>query len=95
MKRYIRKINAFLKGLILWLRPGVFLGFLSNPFLFMSNLFRLTKWISAQQKKNIFNDFFVSSRDHGRRYKLYQHVIQTESLSEIPVMYLEFGVSEG
>ncbi|MEO6130908.1 MAG: class I SAM-dependent methyltransferase [Saprospiraceae bacterium] len=95
MKKYIRKINAFIKGLILWFRPGVFLGFLSNPFLFLSNLFCLTKWISAQQKKNTFDDFFIATRDHARRYKLYEHVIQTESLADIPLTYLEFGVSEG
>jgi len=95
VKRYIRKINAFLKGLILWLRPGLFFGFLSAPFLFLSNLFRLTRWISSQQKKVIFNDFFTASRDHSRRYKLYEHVISTESIRKESINYLEFGVSEG
>jgi O-methyltransferase len=95
VKKFIRKTNAFVKGLILWVRPGMFLGFLSNPLLFFSNLLSLTRWINQQQKNKFFNDFFVADRDHARRYKLYEHVIKTESVADSPITYLEFGVSEG
>lgn len=95
MKKKIRKVNAFIKGLLLWLRPGAFLGFLSFPFLFLSNFLSLTKWIAIHQKKKVFNDFFVLKRNYGKRHQLYEHVIKTENLSQEPIDYLEFGVSGG
>lgn len=95
MKKQLRKFIAFSKGIILLLRPGVFLGFLSNPFLFLANLFNLTRWISRQQKSNSFNDFFNPKRDHANRYKLFDHIVIKEALAQDAIDYLEFGVSKG
>jgi O-methyltransferase len=95
VKRTIRKANALLKGIVLWLRPGLFLGFLSSPFLFASNLLSLSRWISKQERNNKFNDFFTLLRDRNKRYKLYEHVCATEELKGQPIDYLEFGVSGG
>ena len=73
----------------------MFLGFLSSPFLFLSNLLSLSKWISKQQKTDHYNDFFNPSRDHSYRYKLYDYIVKKEGLDTQPVDYLEFGVSQG
>ena len=89
------KINAFIKGLILFLRPHILLGFLKKPFLFSYNLLRLTKWISGQKKQGILNDYFTIKRDYQKRYKLYEYLVETQKLSDEAVDYLEFGVSGG
>jgi O-methyltransferase len=92
MKRTIIKINAFLKGLILVIRPHVFLGLLRHPLLTMSNILSLTKWVANQDKKNILNDFYSPRRDYSKRYQLYQNVIDKFSLKNEDIDYLEFGV---
>ena len=95
MQKQLMKINSFIKGTILFLRPGVYLNFLSSPFLFISNTLKLTKWISQQPRKGILNDFYTPFRDYNKRYTLYKHVIQKENLESEPITYLEFGVSKG
>lgn len=94
MKRLIININSFLKGVILFLRPGVYLGFLSGPFLFFSNILKLTKWISQHNDKNIMNDFYKPVRNYRDRYKLFEYLIKNEKLENENVNYLEFGVSK-
>jgi len=95
VKKQLRKTIAFVKGFILWLRPGVIFGFLKGPFLFAANLLSLTRWIAKQQKLKFYNDFFNPSRDHSNRYKLYEYIVKSESLDRDPISYLEFGVSQG
>ncbi|MEI6695418.1 MAG: TylF/MycF/NovP-related O-methyltransferase [Bacteroidota bacterium] len=95
MKEIIIKILTYLKGFVLVVRPHLFLGWLSNPFLMMSNTLSLTKWIAQQDQHNILNDFYTFKRDHTRRYQLYQYVIDTLSLNDEAFDYLEFGVCEG
>ena len=92
MKRFIREANSFTKGLILFFRPGVYLGFLANPFLFIANLLRLTKWISKENRKDILNDFYRPFRNHADRIKLYENILSKENLAEQEINYLEFGV---
>lgn len=53
---------------------------------------RLSRWVSLQPKPE-FNDF-PSTWDYEKRYKLYEHVLQTENLEQ-PLVYLEFGVANG
>ncbi len=93
MKRF--KFKAFFKNIILFLRPGFFLSFLGNPLLFLSNLIKLSKWISKQPKTGLLNDFYNPFRDYGLRYKLYEYVVQHENLINEPIDYLEFGVFRG
>lgn len=95
MKPLARKTNAYVKGVILWLQPGVLFGFLAKPLLFISNLLSLTRWIATQQKRKIYSDFYVHDRDHERRYLLHNHILNKESLANLPIIYLEFGVSQG
>ena len=95
MKKTIRELNSFAKGLILFFRPGVYLGFLSTPFLFLANLLQLTRWISRENNHKILNDFYKPIRKYNDRVKLYEHVLQKEGLAETEVNYLEFGVFGG
>lgn len=95
MKRTIVKINAFIKGLVLVIRPHVFLGWLRHPFLTMGNILSLTKWVANQDKNIILNDFYSPKRDYTKRYQLYQSVIEKLGLENEPINYLEFGVCGG
>jgi O-methyltransferase len=92
MKRLFRELNSFAKGFILFLRPGIWIGFLSTPFLFISNLLSLTKWIGKQKNKNTFNDFYKPVRQYSDREKLYDYILQTQSITDKEIDYLEFGV---
>ncbi|MFI5134683.1 MAG: class I SAM-dependent methyltransferase [Chitinophagales bacterium] len=95
MKKLLRELNSFVKGFILFLRPGVYLGFLAKPFLFSSNLLQLTRWISKNNSKKILNDFYRPVRNYSDREKLYVSVLQNEKLSDAEINYLEFGVFQG
>lgn len=95
MKRRIRRIIAFIKGLVLVIRPHVFLGWLISPFYFIANTLSLTKWIAGQDKMNIRNDFYTFKRDYPKRYKLYRYVSERFDLHNNPFDYFEFGVAEG
>ena len=94
-KPAVKKVKIFIKNVILFLRPGVFFNFLSSPLLFAANTLRLTRWISQQSKEKGFNDFYRPFRDGSLRYALYQHVVTTEKLENMPIDYLEFGVFKG
>jgi|SRR6185436_10326627 len=93
MKQLLINVNSFLKGFVLFLRPGVVFGFLIKPLQLVLNTLKLSKWISHQSKKEILNDFYVAVRDYNKRYKLYEHIIGTEKLADEAIDYLEFGVS--
>ena len=95
MKRFIRELNSFVKGIILFLRPGVFFFFLSRPLLFVSNLLSLTKWVSHQKRTGILNDFYRPFRNHADRFKLYENITAKYGLANEHVNYLEFGVYKG
>lgn len=88
------KINGFLKGLILVCRPHFLFGFLTNPFLFLSNTLSLSGWISKQTNKNILNDFYIANRVYNKRLQLFKYILDTQNLANEPVTYLEFGVAE-
>lgn len=95
MKQVLITLNAFCKHVILLLKPHVFLGFLIKPFTFFSNILSLTKWVSQQPKKSIYNDFFTLRRDYSKRYLLYKQVVDTHELMEEAIDYLELGVCGG
>lgn len=95
MKSTLFQINAFIKGLVYFLKPHLFLGWLRQPFLLFSNTISLSKWISSQDKTDILDDFYTSKRDHSKRYKLYQYVLDKFKLKDEAIDYLEFGVCGG
>jgi O-methyltransferase len=86
------KPATFIKSLILFLRPGSWGGFLINPLQWLSNIVRLSRWISNHPVKGM-NDFFSPGRDYGKRYLMYENIIEQEKLDREPIDYLEFGVS--
>jgi O-methyltransferase len=95
MKRTIIKINAFLKGVVFFLKPHLVLGWVRQPLLTISNTISLTKWISSQERKTILNDFYNPKRDYSKRYELYQYVSDKLNLKNEGIIYLEFGVCGG
>jgi len=95
MRNLLIQINAFFKGLILFLRPHILLGFLRHPMQFSANLLSLTKWISQNNRKDILNDFYTIKRIYPRRYNLYNYLLEKENLKDMAIDYLEFGVSGG
>ena len=95
MKKIFKKANAFLKGIIIVIKPHYIFGFLRKPLLFSYNTLSLSKWISNQNTKGTYNDFYSFKRDYSKRYKLYQHVLDTQNLENTPIDYLEFGVCQG
>jgi len=94
MKNFIIDVNSFLKGVILFLRPGVLFNFLSNPLLFLSNVLKLSKWISVHNDKNVLNDFYRPVRNYNDRFKLYEYFITKENIENDAINYIEFGVAQ-
>lgn len=92
---FMRKINAFIKSFILFLRPGLYLHFLAAPLQIITNTIRLSRWTLTHTKETSFNDFYRPARDYGLRYSLYEHVSKSETLEQTPIDYLEFGVAKG
>lgn len=80
---------------MLFLRPGLWLGFMTGPLYLITNTLKLSRWISIHDKKVPFNDFYRPKRNYGLRYNLYRHVAQSENLEQAPIDYLEFGVAKG
>ncbi|MBK7304271.1 MAG: hypothetical protein IPI90_13740 [Saprospiraceae bacterium] len=95
MGAFIIKINAFIKGLILCIRPHKIIGFLEKPFYFIANLIKLSRWISHNKVEGILDDFFTAKRDYSKRFVLYDYVSKKYSLNSDEILYLEFGVFEG
>src|SRR5689334_4741180 len=90
----MRKINAFIKSFILFLRPGIWLHFLAGPLQLAANTIKLSRWTTTRGKTS-FNDFYRPTRDYSLRYKLYDHVAMQEGLEKESITYLEFGVAKG
>jgi O-methyltransferase len=90
----MKKAASFLKSLILFLRPGAWAGFLSHPLLWASCVLRLSRWISKNPVKGL-TDFYSPFRDYAKRYQMYQHLLDTLSLANTPLQYVELGVSQG
>ena len=94
MSRLILKANIFLKGFLLAIKPHIFLSWLAKPMFTTSNIIALSKWIAAQEKQTVLNDFYTTKRDYSKRYQLYQAIIDQHQLKNEAVDYLEFGVSQ-
>lgn len=90
-----KTLNVAFKGVVLLLRPGTWLGFLSHPALFFYNVLGLSRYIASVKNAPLVNDFFTWKRDHEKRYVLYKQVSELYDLKSTPVDYLEFGVASG
>lgn len=89
------KSLAFIKGILFLVKPHIYLGWLKNPFLTVSNLLNLTRWIDSQKRGGILNDFYSSKRDYSKRYILYETIVNSLNLKSESFDYIEFGVSSG
>jgi len=94
MRSLYFRLNAWIKGIVLLLRPHIYLGFTERINLFFSNTIGLSRWISNQEKADL-NDFYTLHRSGDKREQLYQHVIKSQSIQEQPIDYFEFGVFGG
>jgi O-methyltransferase len=95
MNRILKGTISFSKLALLVIRPHLLLGFVIRPFTLVANTLRLTRWAARQERKSILNDFPVLRRDYARRYQLYAYLTDQKLLANIPITYLEFGVSGG
>jgi O-methyltransferase len=95
LKKLFIRINAFLKGLVLVIRPHIFMGWLRGTFSFIANTLSLTKWIAGQERKEILNDFYTPGRVYNRRFILYDYICEKFSLQDSSFDYFEFGVAAG
>lgn len=89
------KLIALIKDFILFTRLPLIFGFLQHPLRFASNMMGLSKWISKYNSGLKFNDFYSVNRTYANRERLFQHVADTQGLTNVPVHYLEFGVMSG
>lgn len=93
--KILLKLNAFAKGIVIRLKPHIYLGWIKNPAFMLSNTLSLSKWISMQKKDEILNDFYTGKRNYSKRYTLYKYIVDTYCLGNEPLTYLEFGVYGG
>lgn len=91
MKQGIRVLRKIKSTLIRLRFHGIFEPF-SKPLVTMAYLSKLSKW-ARQTPKPGFNDFYTKHHNYNKRYELYDHVLNSESLSSI--YYIEFGVARG
>lgn len=95
MKRTLNKFNAYVKGMILAIRPHKYFGWLRQPLLLAHNTLALSEWISSIKGESTLDDFYTAKRNYNKRYKLYQHIIDHFQLKDKAIDYLEFGVCGG
>lgn len=88
----MKKAASFIKSFILFLRPGLWSGFLIGPLQWLGHVIRLSRWISNTPVHGL-NDFYSPFRDYAKRYQMYQYLLDYEKLKDEPIDYLEFGVS--
>lgn len=85
---FIRKFKALFTRFKLHILIEPFSGALLN----LAYISKFSKWANAQ--KIPYNDFYSSTWDYNKRFKLYKH-ISDEYIKNNPIDYLEFGVASG
>jgi len=93
MFKYIKNIKDFLIFSRIFLLAKPF----SSLFKTVSNFSSFTAWVNKANKSKelLINDFYIPSRDHSRRYKLYEKVGTSLKLENQKINYMEFGVASG
>ncbi len=96
MRTLIIRLHIHAKGLLLLVRPHLWLGWLQHLFRFTANTIALSAWAARQRMgSGVMNDFHTFKRDHARRERLHAHVIDTLGLADTPIDYIELGVFDG
>lgn len=86
---FIRKTKALFIRFQLHRVFEPFSGLLLN----LAYLSKISKW-AHENRAIAFNDFYSSTWDYNKRFKLYEHLHKNDGLAE-RITYLEFGVSQG
>lgn len=89
------RIVILLKNLLLFIPVTLIFYPLSKLALFTTYFNYLLVWIHKNKKYCQYKPSFTLSRDHNRRYKLYEFVSETYKVDTEPINYLEFGVASG
>jgi len=95
MKQFVKTIQVTIKGILYWLRPHLYLSFLSKPALLFHNVIQMSKWIQKNKQANILDDFFTFKRDHQKCYELYDYILKAKGLDQVECDYIELGVYQG
>ena len=91
----IISINRKIKAILIRLRIHRWLGFIENIFLNASYMIRLSRWVDTNRQILIYDDFYNAQPKHGERFQLYKQILDTYTLNEENITYLEFGVASG
>jgi hypothetical protein len=91
MKQTIKAIRK-IKSNLIRLRFHIIFEPFSKALITMAYISKLSKWV-RQTPKPGYNDFYSKQHDYNKRYELYNHILHSETLSEI--YYIEFGVAQG
>lgn len=70
-------------------------GPLSDIFIYLGHLCKMSRYVNQHRKEFIFNDFFNSNPDFETRTELYEYMIKNSIVSDQPMNFLEFGVYKG
>jgi hypothetical protein len=91
----MKKLNRILKDLLLRTRVSQLLQPVSSLFEFIYLLNALIKWIYSNKENMLLNDFFTFSRNHKKRFRGFEKVVEHFGLNHSEFIYLEFGVASG
>lgn len=90
----MKNVGAFVKSFLLFLRPGLWAGWLANGLRWWAYLIKSSQWIARHPAK-YYSDFYSPKRTYAKRYQLYQILLEKENLAQTPLIYVELGVSKG
>lgn len=71
------------------------LGWSADLLIYTGYLLKLSKWIDANKKGLMFDDFYNGKVIHREREKLYLQLSNALQLNSADINYLEFGVAGG
>ncbi|MCH5599462.1 TylF/MycF/NovP-related O-methyltransferase [Niabella ginsengisoli] len=69
-------------------------GSLEGGLLNLAYMSKLSKWRNDNAVTG-YNDWYQQSWDYSRRINLYKSVLEKQGLAQVPIDYIEFGVSSG
>lgn len=89
------KLFKLIKNIVLGIPFSLLFYPFSRFFLFVAHLNKLIVWIYKNKKTLEYSDYFTLSREHSRRYKVYEFIKNKYNLAQQDFIYLEFGVFGG
>lgn len=89
----LRKLNSFIKGLLLVSRIGLVLAPVKRFLMFFSNFSELAVWIKDHHKTVPYTDFYKPIKNYADRVNLHAYVSEKFDLKNIQIQFYEFGVA--